>query len=150
MSNFTSEYADTIESCLDPEAAIRVWLDRDNQGRSKSDVQAATKVGEDRLAIVLKGMEAGPVKFQGRFTVRWQRIGDRIRWEAVEGNLVIDGEARFEASATGCRVHWKERIALDMGLNRVVSAFVRPVAERLMTRGQAEFSSRFRGFLNPT
>lgn len=90
----------------------------------------------DKLRVVLKPHNHGPVSFQGRYTLRFTTEGDVVRWQTVDdSNLVIRGEARVTADGAGARVAWKEVVETELPINRVVAKAVAPVASRMMVRG---------------
>ena len=142
MPTFTGSHSASYQTRLDPEAAIAFWLDRDRQAACNSAVASHEKLGEDSLLLVLKAMEHGPAAFAGRYTLRWTRAGELIRWQTVDGNMEVAGEARFHAAASGTRIESQERVSVDMPINRLIAKVARPIAEKMMVRGQVEFARR--------
>jgi len=140
MAGFTGRHDEVLTLPLSVGDAMAAWFDMARQGRCTPDTVSAHPQGADRLVVVLKEERAGTVRFQGRYTMFFTQKGDTIRWQtAPEDNMEVRGTARFSATASGCKVVFSEQIDADLGLNRLIARAVKPVADRIMERGQRKY-----------
>ena len=140
MGGFTGRHEEELILSLSVSEAMAAWFDMPRQGRCTPGTVSVEIEGADRLVVVLEEERAGTVRFQGRYTMCFAREGDTIRWQTTpDSNMTVRGAARFSATTGGCRVAFSERIDADLGLNRLVTRAVKPIADRIMARGQRKY-----------
>lgn len=148
MGAFTGRSQATLRCKLPVEAAIAAWTDLGRQGRCQPVAELLEERGGD-LRVVLPEERHGPARFKGEYVLRWSVEGRTVRCRSVGGNMEISSTAVFSpAPGGGCTIAYEETVSLDLGLNRILTKAVRPVAERLMSRGQAEYSRKMQAELD--
>ena len=148
MGAFTGRSNATLRCALPVDQAIAAWIDLDRQGRCMPAPERLEKV-DGALRIVLPEEQHGPAKFKGEYVLRWRVAGQTVHCETVGGNMVVGSTARFSpAPGGGCTVAYEETVEIDLGLNRLLSKAVKPIAERLMSRGQADYSRKMQAELD--
>lgn len=112
----------------------RTWIDH------QEEIEHTEDLGNNTLQVRLREHQHGPAKFQAVYRCTWQRLPDGARWDSEDGaNFAVHGRVRVRGVASGSEVTWDESVEADVPVPRLMVRVVRPVAERLMSRGIAKF-----------
>jgi uncharacterized membrane protein len=104
--------------------------------RHSSDVESAETEG-DVVHFVLEPQDHGIVKFQGKYSCRYQVADDgAVRWETVgEGNTDQSGEARFTTLPEGgTRVDYRETVKIDLDVPAMMAPVLKPLIGQVLAR----------------
>ncbi len=143
MPVFTGRHTSTHVLARAPGEAAGLFADMGNWVACHPELAGSDRVDAQTLAVRLKPMSHGPVSFTGHYTLHFTRAGDTVRWQTgKDGNMEVSGEARFAPSGTGSRLDFTESITMDLNLNRLLGAMIRPVAESMMAHGMQRFVER--------
>lgn len=143
MTTVRATHQESRPVALDPLTAAARFAEIDRQIACHPELAEAQRLDERRARMTLREMSHGPVKFAGQYTLAFTRDGTTVTWHTeADGNLTISGSARFVPAPGGCEVHFREEVSMELPVNRVVGAVVRPVAEAMMARGMRGFVER--------
>jgi carbon monoxide dehydrogenase subunit G len=147
MAGFVGRSTATMHCALPVQGAMVAWLDPERQMRCMPASDQMEMI-DGALRVVLPEERHAMVRFTGEYVLRWTIDGGTIRCETIGGNMDVTSTARFTAAPGGCTIVYADRVELDLGLNALLTRAVRPLAQRLMSRGQAEFSRRMQAELD--
>lgn len=110
--------------------------------RALVSLDRAERVDEQTYRWILKEIGAKNITFQGDYTVRYERQGNRVAWESVKdtGNMRTKGTAEFVELGEGkTQITYEETMASDLPVPRLAAKVFRPIVAREVTRGIDEF-----------
>lgn len=140
MTAFASELEETFQVSAPVEHTAATFFDFDHVITCTRKAERVDRVGDDTLAFTLKPEQHGPTAFQAIYSVQYALEGDTLTWRTVgDGNLVNEGTARFRAHAGGTAVDWRQRIELELPVNRVIAKMLRPLVAKLSRGGMRRY-----------
>lgn len=82
------------------------------------------------------------IKFQGIYTVRYERDGESVSWTTDEGNMRSTGSTTFDEVGQKTRVHYKETLEIDLPIPRLMAKVFKPIVSREVAGGIGDFLDR--------
>jgi len=79
------------------------------------------------------------IRFQGVYTVRYERDGDVCTWETLEGNMRSEGRVSFRDLNGKTEVDYLETIATDLPIPRLMAKVFKPIVAREIRGGVGEY-----------
>lgn len=142
MANFVGRHAATVTVRASPAAAAAAFADLDRQIACHPELASAEKRDANTLAVRMKEMSHGPVRFAGAYTLHFTRDGNVVKWRTEAGNVDVQGSATFVSDPGGSRFAYTESVTLNLDVNAILGRVLRPMVEAMMARGMKGFVER--------
>ena len=140
MPRFKGHLSRTFTTRATPEQVADLLSDPATWIAHQKEIETTEDLGDNTLLVTLREHTHGPAKFRGKYRCRWQRLPSGARWDSEEGaNFEVHGKVTARAVAQGTEVLWEESVDADVPVPRLMVRMVRPIAEKLMSRGIARF-----------
>lgn len=117
---------------------------------SMENLERFEVVDEHTYRWLLKPMGAKGITFQGDYTVRYERQGDVVRWESLEGGTMrTRGSARLrELGAGRTEVSYEETLASDLPIPKLGAKLFRPIVAGEIVRGVESFLNEVKRYVD--
>ena len=127
MPWFEGTHTETRPLSVPPEQAAAHFGNPSAIVAATEDVESHTIDGT-AIHFVMTEQDHGVVKFKADFTCTYEVDGPVVRWSSAPGGtLDQSGEARFEATAEGCEVHYTETVKIDLNVPAMTAPMLKPV-----------------------
>lgn len=130
-------YGDVVEFFCEP--------DHFREAFSQMEASEELEPGVWRWTLQPKA-EKG-IKFQGIYTVEYDRNGDSVSWDTREGNMKSSGSTSFDDLDGKTRVHYQETLNIDLPIPRLMAKVFKPIVSREVAGGIADFLDRAQSIL---
>lgn len=87
------------------------------------------------------------IRFQGIYTVEYQRDGDSFEWSTRDGNSRSKGSIEFHEVADGTEVEYRESLSFDLPIPRLAAKIFKPIVAREIRHGVGDFLDRSKEIL---
>lgn len=90
---------------------------------------------------VLQEKSEKGITYKADYVVEYETVDDgHFRWSTREGNMRSEGFTKFEKLGEGrTKVHYKETIATDLPIPRLMAKVFSPIVAREIRKGVGEF-----------
>lgn len=139
MSKLGGTFEATFDVGAAPDVAAAHFADLNAVAAATLHLIEHTLIDAHTMRVVLAEQGHAGVRYQPKYTVRYTSEPGRVRWATLEGNLDNEGEARFEATATGTRIHFKQRIGMDLPIGGLAARVLAPVVSRAIAPSARAF-----------
>ena len=116
------------------------------------DLDEGEEIDDKTWCWRMKEVGAKNITFQGIYTVRYERDGDVVTWESVDGeedNMRTQGRAEFEAIDEGrTKVSYEETITTNLPIPKLARRVFRPIQRREVKKGVNGFLDELITYLN--
>ena len=126
MPWFEGTHSETRDLDVPPDAARARFADPAAIVAATKNVESSELDGRT-IHFVLAEEDYGVLKFKPDYRCTYELDGDTLRWSTSEGNVDQSGEARFEARGAGTRLHYTERIKMNLDVPAMMAPMVQPV-----------------------
>jgi carbon monoxide dehydrogenase subunit G len=126
-----ASYQDVVDFFNDP-ATFRECL---------SQIESAEEVEEGVWHWVLEEKAEKGIKYQADYTVKYETTDDgQGKWHTLEGNMRSEGVVECSEVDEGrTEVHYKETIATDLPIPKLMAKVFRPIVAREIRKGVGSF-----------
>ena len=151
MPTFSSSDKQVITIRAPQDQVIRAMTEPDRIKEALAEeLESSAKVDDHTVRWIRKPVEEKGVRFRGDYTVHYEYDGrGKITWHTIgQSNMRSNGEALVATAADGgTRVEYSEAIECDMEVNRILAAVLRPIVERKIKRGVADYLANVKASL---
>jgi carbon monoxide dehydrogenase subunit G len=112
-----------------------------------SQMEQSEEIEEGVWHWTLQEKSEKGVRFQGIYTVEYQRDGDSIEWATREGNMKSSGSTRFDDLDGTTRVHYEETLEVDLPIPRLMAKVFKPIVSREVSGGIGDFLDEAKSIL---
>lgn len=108
-------------------------------------------VDEKTYRWLLKEVGAKNITFRGDYTVHYERDGDVVTWESLEGkgNMRTSGKATYKALGENhTEIVYEETLASDLPIPKLAAKVFRPIVAREVAKGIDELIDAIEETLN--
>ncbi|MEY3013369.1 MAG: hypothetical protein RIT45_2104 [Pseudomonadota bacterium] len=145
MARFSGEHHETFRLEAPPERAAAHFGDLDMITRHYGPIERAEQLDADTLRLTLQDKGMKGIRYQARYTVRYERTPGLLRWRTIESdNLWSEGEARFSAEGTGTRVDYRQRIETEIPVPRLLAKMAEGIVRNEIVGGVQAYLGRMR------
>ena len=126
-----SSYQDVVDFFSDP-ATFKECL---------SQIETAEEVESMVWRWVLEEKAEKGITYQADYTVAYEKVDDgHFKWTTREGNMRSEGFTKFKELGDGrTEVHYKETIATDLPIPRLMAKVFSPIVSREIRKGVGSF-----------
>lgn len=116
--------------------------------RCLSDLESAEEVEPMVWRWQLKEKSEKGITFRADYTVAYKASDGEVEWETRQGNMRSEGVARFKKlSDERTEVNYRETIATDLPVARLLAKVFGPIVAREIRRGVGSFLDASREWL---
>ncbi len=113
-----------------------------------SQMETAEEVEPGTWSWTLREKSEKGITFQGKYTVKYERDGDTVAWETLEGNTNSKGTTSFTDLGRGqTEVHYAEVLRVDLPIPKLMAKVFKPIVSREVSGGIGEFLDRAKEIL---
>lgn len=144
MPKFTGSDSRTVTIRAPKQLVMQVMSTPTEIEHCIDNLERAEHIDDHTVRFIHKEVAEKGVKFRGDRTVRYDLDGDELRWQTVSnGNMLSTGRAVFHADGDNAtRVEFHETVECDMQVNRLLAKVFKPIVERHIRHGVAEYLDR--------
>lgn len=102
-------------------------------------METATEVEPGTWHWVLQEKVEKGIKFKADYTVKYERDGDVLTWDTVEGNMKSRGRTEVVDKGGKGEVRYTETISTELPIPRLASKVFQPIVQREVTKGVTDF-----------
>lgn len=119
--------------------------DATKRGEDAGELEKIEKVGDDSARWVLEEKSEKGVTFKPDYTIKYSGNGsDSVSWRSVKGNIDVEGSVKLRSiDANTTEVIYKETMAPDLPINRIIAKVFKPIIARNVRSGLEEFLEKF-------
>ncbi len=133
------------------EDVYRTFADPEVIQRHIHDLESWSLDAQGNAHWIIKEKSEKGVRFKGDYTVRYQGNGtDHVTWNTVTGNIKTKGEARLTRLDVGVRVDYREEMAPDLPIPRLLATVFKPIVAREVRKGILDYLDSIKRSLNET
>ena len=117
--------------------------------RAFGQMEDSSQIDDQTWAWTLQEKSEKGIKFQGKYSVRYEDTEDGVRWSSLDGgNMRSEGSARVESiDDQSARVIYAERLATDLPIPKLAAKVFGPIVGREVSRGIGDFLDRSKEIL---
>lgn len=106
-----------------------------------TEVESAEEVDEKVWRWVLEEKSEKGITYQADYVVEYRQTSDtRVEWDTREGNMRSEGFMEAKDSGGGrTEVHYKETIATDLPIPRLMAKVFSPIVSREIRKGVGDY-----------
>lgn len=145
MARFSGEHQETFRLPAAPATVAAHFGDLSMIVRHYGPIERSEILDPDTLRLTLqeKGMKG--VRYQAKYTVRYERGDGFLRWKTIESqNLWSSGEARFLPDGDGTRVEYRQLIETEIPVPRLLAKLAEGIVQNEIVGGVRAYLGRMR------
>ena len=151
MAWIEATYKRTIEVNAPLDEAADFMADPSRLKSCMLSVEEHEVIDEKTYRWLLKEVGARNITFRGDYTVRYERDGDLVTWESLEGtgNMRTSGKATYKEIGEGrTEIVYEEVLASDLPIPKLAAKVFRPIVAREVGKGIGELIDAIEETLN--
>ncbi len=147
MPRFEGEAHEILTLNVPREQAIAAFRDPTTIARHTGQMASYTILDAHTIHFHVQPQSSHGVTFQADYTCRYD-VDDQgvLTWRSLSANNIsVSGEARFTAlSPTQTRLEYKQSLAMDMTVNRLLAALIGPLVKKGIRDGVLDYLKRMK------
>lgn len=142
MARFSGDYEETLMVNAPIEQVKAHFGNVDIIAAQMRAAESVEKTDPQTLHIKLKPQSAQGTTFQGEHHCRYTFTAeDVLEWHSVgQGNMRINGRARFVREGNRTKVEWKEVVETEIPVNFVLGKLISPIVSHEIKKGSKGFA----------
>ncbi len=148
MPKIPATESQTFEVKAPMETVYATFADPEIVKENFVGLERAEMKGNGEVRWILEEKVDKGIRFRGDYTVRYEGNGkDRIRWHTLAGNIDSEAEVALTEIPSGVRVRYRETIAPDLPIPRLMAKIFRPIVAREVRKDLVKYVENVKRYL---
>jgi hypothetical protein len=145
MARFSGSHRETFTMDAPPQVVLAHFGDLDMIVRHYGPIERTERLDADTLTFILQEKGMRGVRYQARYTVRYERGEGCVRWHTIASeNLWSRGEVRVRARGEGSEIDYEQAIETEIPVPRLLAKVAEGIVRHEIVSGVQAYLGRMR------